>query len=88
MTFRSFFNRYIEDQYDSQQTKECKAHVTSGRRKFPASILAKKLGVEEAAIRNLLSPCELRHITRSYDIEYYCENEASEKLVELLAWEG
>lgn len=55
--------------------------------KYPASILAAKLGVKTGAIRVLMSPSEWHHTSKHYNsTDYYSEETALEILGELKAW--
>ena len=55
--------------------------------RFPASILAKKLGVSCKAIKALLKPCEYHHTSCWYNITYYYDmDDANEILDQLKAY--
>jgi len=61
-------------------------HAESDR-KFPASVLAARLGVKTAAIRALLSPREWHHTSKHYNItDYFAEDDALERIDELRAY--
>jgi len=54
---------------------------------FPASVLAKKLGVSAVAIKALLTPGEWHHTSSWYNAtDYYYLPEAHEKIEELKAY--
>lgn len=54
---------------------------------FPATVLAKRLGVHAGAIRELLCAREWHHTSKFYNCtDYYSEEEAMEILEELKAW--
>lgn len=55
--------------------------------KFPASVLASKLGVKTGAIRELMKPCEWHHTSKHYNsTDYYSSADALEILAKLKAW--
>jgi hypothetical protein len=55
--------------------------------RYPATILARKLGVRPGAIKALLRATEWHHTSKYYNsTEYYFEDEALEILAELRAW--
>lgn len=55
--------------------------------RFPASVLAKRIGVKCGAIKALLSPCEWHHTSKHYNAtDYYSEESALEIIDELRAW--
>ena len=84
MTFEKLVDLFIDATVDPPlQTRPQAAK----RDKFTAKVLADRLGVERGAIRRLLMPCERRQVTRSFDIDFYSEEDAYEKLDELRAWE-
>lgn len=57
------------------------------RGKWPATIIAKKLGVRVAAIRDLVEPCEWHHTSKMYNRTYYYDlGECKELLDELKNW--
>ena len=54
---------------------------------FPASVLAKMLGVKTAAIRALMTPSEWHHTSKHYNVtNYYSEDAAIEIMDDLRAW--
>ena len=56
--------------------------------RFPASVLAKKLGVKSAAIVALIPTSEWHHVSKFFNtINYYDLEQAVERLEELKAWE-
>jgi hypothetical protein len=56
---------------------------------FPASVLAKQLGVQPGAIRALLHSSEWHHSSKYFNcIPYYREDSALEILAELKAWQS
>lgn len=58
----------------------------SGR--FPATVLAKLLGVKTGAITALMSPSEWHHTSKFYNCtHYFSKEEAEERLEELKAWQ-
>ena len=57
--------------------------------RFPASILAKRIGVKTGAIKSLLTPCEWHHTSSRFNMtDFYDEEEAYEILDRLKAWEN
>jgi len=57
--------------------------------KFPASIIARKLGVETGAVKEILTPCEWHHTSSWYNsTDYYDLEDAEEKLSELKAFKS
>lgn len=55
--------------------------------RFPASVIAKKIGVKTAAIKALMIPSEWHHTSSYYNkTSYYSLEEAVEKLDELKKW--
>lgn len=57
----------------------------SGR--FPATVLAKMLGVKAGAIRAIMSPCEWHHTSSWFNCtDYYRLEDAEEVMDELKAW--
>ena len=55
--------------------------------RFPASILAKKIGVKSGAIKEILSPSEWHHTSKMYNkTNYYDMEEALERIDELKSW--
>jgi hypothetical protein len=54
---------------------------------FPASILAKKLGVKPGAVKALLAPSEWHHTSKFFnETEYYSYESAVEIIDRLRAW--
>jgi len=54
---------------------------------FPASVLARRLGVKPGAIRALLVPCEFHHTSKHFNrTDYYSQPETEEALDELRTW--
>ena len=73
---------YAEDFYKSNN-----AYAAESEGKFPASVLANRLGVKTGAIRALLQPSEWHHTSKHYNItDYYAEDAALEIIDELRAW--
>lgn len=55
--------------------------------RFPASILAEKLGVKPGAIRALMHACEWHHTSKHFNAtDYYSEEDALEIIYELRSW--
>lgn len=55
--------------------------------RFPASILADRLGVKTGAIKALMTPCEWHHTSKHYNAtDYYSEADALEIIDSLRAW--
>lgn len=56
--------------------------------RFPASVLAKRIGVKTGAIKALMSPSEWHHTSSRYNrTNYYDEAEALEMINGLKAWD-
>lgn len=73
--------------YASDFSKSQNALQAEGNGRFPASVLAKRLGVKMGAIRAILSRSEWHHTSKHYNVtSYYSEDEALEALAELKAW--
>lgn len=54
---------------------------------YPASVLAKRIGVRAAAIKALMRPTEWHHTSAWYNrTQYYSEDDALEIIEELRAW--
>lgn len=54
---------------------------------FPASVLAKRLGVKAGAIKSLMHSGEWHHTSKYFNMtDYYSEDDAIEMLDELKAW--
>lgn len=57
--------------------------------RFPASILAKKLGVKTGAIKSILSSYEWHHTSKWFNCtDYYSIDDAEERIDELRAWKA
>ncbi len=55
--------------------------------RFPASKLARIIGVDTGAIKSLLKPCEWHHTSKLYNpTYYYSQDDAGEIIAELKAW--
>ena len=55
--------------------------------RFPASVLAKMIGVKPGAIRALLKPTEWHHTSKHFNAtDYYSEDQALEIIEDLKAW--
>lgn len=55
--------------------------------RFPASVLAERLGVKTGAIKALLSPTEWHHTSKHFNVtDYYSEESALEIIDDLRAW--
>ena len=56
--------------------------------RFPASVLAKRIGVKTSAIKAMMSPSEWHHTSSRYNrTDYYDESEAIEIISDLKAWQ-
>jgi len=74
-------------QDDFSKSNNAVAAEASGR--FPATVLARRLGVEPGAIRALLRPCEWHHTSKMFNCtDYFDESEAVEMIDELRAWKA
>lgn len=72
-------------QDDFSKSNNAVAAEQDGR--FPATVLAKRLGVKAGAIKALLSPSEWHHTSKFYNsTDYFLEESALEIIDELKAW--
>lgn len=73
--------------YREDFSKSNNAHDAELEGKFPASVLAARIGVKAGAVRALLSPCEWHHSSKFYNpVEYFDEESAIEIIDELRNW--
>jgi hypothetical protein len=57
-------------------SKSNNALAAEAEGKYPASVLARKLGVTVAAVREHLSPCETHHTSKNYNMTDYYDGAA------------
>lgn len=61
-------------------SKSNNAITAESEGKFPASVLAKRLGVKTGAIKALMTPCEWHHTSKHYNCTDYYDGELLECL--------
>lgn len=73
--------------YRDDYSKSENAYNAEMYGKYPASRLAKKIGVNTGAIKELMVPSEWHHTSKHYNVtDYYDEADALAMLDQLTAW--